>query len=75
MRIRPAVAGVAAGVVLAAGGIVAIDAGTENAVAQSGDDFATTAEVKAANARAQAGINMGKRVWKVTVDVAECAKV
>ncbi len=72
MRIRPAVAGVAAGVVLAAGGIVAIDAGTENADAQSGDDFATTAEVKAANARAQAGINMGKRVWNLLgIDGAE----
>jgi hypothetical protein len=65
MRIRSTLAGVAAGVVLAAGGIVAIDAGTESADAQSGDDFATQAEVQAANARAQAGINMGKRVWNL----------
>ena len=65
MRIRSTLVGVAAGVVLGAGGIVAIDAGTESADAQSGDDFATQAEVQAANARAQAGINMGKRVWNL----------
>ena len=36
-----------------------------DALAQSGDQFATKAEVKAASARAQAGINMGKRVWNL----------
>lgn len=65
MGIRPVFAGAAAGIVLAAGGIAALDAASPKAEAQSGGQFATKAEVKSANERASAAINIGKRVWNL----------
>ena len=65
MRTRPILAGLAAGAVLAAGGIAAIDAVTDTADAQSRSQFATKSDVKIASGQAQAAINLGKRVWNL----------
>ena len=71
MRIPPVIAAAVAGAVLATGGLAAVNLATESAGAtqdadaQSGSQFATKAEVQAANTRASAAINMGKRVWNL----------
>ena len=71
MRIPSVLAAGVAGAVLATGGLAAVNLATESAGAtqdadaQSGSQFATKAEVQAANTRASAAINMGKRVWNL----------
>ena len=65
MRATQILAGIAVGAVLGLGGIVAADVMTDDAEAKPANDFATKAELQAANARASAAINMGKRVWNL----------
>ncbi len=54
MPLKPVLAGAAAGLVLGAGSLVALDAVTEGASAQSGQS-ASKADVDAASKRASAG--------------------
>jgi hypothetical protein len=65
VRATQILAGIAVGAVLGLGGVAAADLVTEDAEARPAGDFATKAELQAANARASAAINMGKRVWNL----------
>lgn len=73
MRIpgQSALVGVAAGAVLAVGGVVAVDAMTDTADAQSSTQV-TRAELDAANLRSQRAIKQGTEAWnKVAKYLAE----
>jgi hypothetical protein len=62
-KTKPVIAGVAAGAVLAAGGIAAIDLSSESAEAQSGG--VSAADLKAANQRSQAAIRKANTLQNV----------
>lgn len=61
IRIKPLVAGAAVGAALAAGGIAAIDLGSEPAEAQNGGPV-TQSDLKAANERSQAAIRKANTI-------------
>jgi hypothetical protein len=68
---QPIVAGVAAGALLAVGGVVAVDSMTDKADAQSSTQV-TRAELDAANLRSQRAIKQGTEAWnKVAKYLAE----
>lgn len=62
MKLSPIVAGAAAGAILVAGGLAAVERGTESAQAAA-DDPVTQADLKAANDRSIRAIKQGTSVW------------
>ena len=64
MNAKPIVAGVAAGIVVATGGMVAFDAVSEPADAQ-GSTEVTQADLRSANQRSIRAIKQGTRAWNL----------
>lgn len=65
MRRTPIVAGIVAGAVLGLGGVLAADITTVDAEAQSDQQFATKAEVNAADQRSTRAIKQGTKAWNL----------